>query len=271
MKRSDGIIVTLIAAGVLSGCKSDTVAETKSATESPATAQAATIVPAPPAEPAFNRVVYVTADGRKRITMVSGSELEIGQNGENYVCKYSREENVVRAVMTGFGSSQAVYFNVFADGLVDKDGVVFYSPAALERVKVAAAEAERNKELSKVPTRTILEFNAYKWAHDEHDIFYVKLTDVGITYTSSRGGNFGAGFGEINRIDVRACDSQMNPCEVRIHTTGYYMNIAFHFRGDAERREFVRLADEAIRAWKGKYPGVEQRQYVGVQDDEDSD
>lgn len=218
-------------------------------------------------KPAFKRTTYTTADGRERITVMSSTELEISTGDENIICKYSREDDVIRAVMTAFGTSRAVYYTVTPDGLRDKHGKIFYSAGALDRVRREAEDAEAVKARSKRPTRTIMEAQAWKWAHDSDEIYYLTLTDVNLQYRSSRGNSGGLDFAEINRIDLRKCDpATVHPCEVRVQYNDYYTNFAFSFVDDRKRREFVSAADTAVRAWKARFSTVWQRRYRGVQD-----
>lgn len=218
-------------------------------------------------KPSFKRVVYTTADERQSIIMISSSELEIANRDGNTVCKYTKENGVIRAVMTGFGGSQAVYYNIVAGGLQDKNGVMFYSPTALAQVKSVAESAADVKARSKVATRLLMEMQASKWGHGDSEVFSIKLTDVAIKY-SLPSVNYGIEFGDIYRLQLQECTTQMNPCELRIYytfpLTTRTTNTSFYFKDDKGRREFAKAADEAVQLWKATFSNVLQRNYSGV-------
>ncbi len=81
-----------------------------------------------------------------RIKTVSDNELEFtpDRSGPNLVCKYSRDGESLRVVVTLLGSPQAIYFKFVPDGLQRSDGTILYDAAHFEAAsKTAAAERER--------------------------------------------------------------------------------------------------------------------------------
>src|ERR1035437_2713876 len=84
---------------------------------------------------AFKGTVYSSIDGRNVIRMISSDELEITTHeGTNLVWKYTKRDDVIRAVVNSFGTTQAVYYRITSEGLQDKDGQIFYSPTRLEEI-----------------------------------------------------------------------------------------------------------------------------------------
>ena len=90
---------------------------------------------------AFKGTVYSSIDGRTLIRMISSDELEITTEGTNLVCKYTKQDDMVRAVVNNFGTTQAVYYRITAEGLQDKEGRIFYSPTRLETARQQAEAA----------------------------------------------------------------------------------------------------------------------------------
>jgi|GEM_PF-2651808 len=73
---------------------------------------------------------YRSRDGRI-ITIISADELELAEDGVNYVCKYSKQDGTMRVILNALGTTQAVYYRVTPDGFQDPKGRMFYSKAGL--------------------------------------------------------------------------------------------------------------------------------------------
>ena len=61
--------------------------------------------------------------------MLSSSELEYRQGDTTYVCKYSKELDVLRVVIQRFGTVEALYYKITLDGLKERNGNIIYSPS----------------------------------------------------------------------------------------------------------------------------------------------
>ncbi len=84
---------------------------------------------------------YRALDGQRVISLVSADELEIREDGQNLVCKYTKQDGKMRVVVTAQGTTTAQYFNITPRGLVDEQGEVLYDQTAyLARVKMAPRE-----------------------------------------------------------------------------------------------------------------------------------
>lgn len=92
---------------------------------------------------AFKGQRYSSIDNHTVITMISSDELEIAEGGVNIVCKYTRQDDVVRAVINTLGTTQALYYRITPDGLQDKESRIFYSPTRLEAARQQAAAARQ--------------------------------------------------------------------------------------------------------------------------------
>jgi hypothetical protein len=88
---------------------------------------------------AFTGTAYSSIDGRTTITIISSDELETATDGANLVAKYTRQGDLIRAVTTTFGTTQAIYYRLTAEGLQDAEGRMFYNTSALIAARKQAA------------------------------------------------------------------------------------------------------------------------------------
>ena len=95
----------------------------------------------------FKNEVYRAVDDVKVITLISTEELEINENGSNLVCKYSKQGDKLRIIVTAFGTTQAVYYRITDKGLEGEDGSILYSPSAFDTVMRRIAQARNNAAL----------------------------------------------------------------------------------------------------------------------------
>ncbi len=104
---------------------------------------------------AYKGEVYRSLDGDMAITIVSSDELELARDGINLICKYTRQPTAIRAVETMMGASQAVYYQIIHEGLKNPDGVVLYSPKALEVAITRKEEEQRAREVALAEERQL--------------------------------------------------------------------------------------------------------------------
>jgi len=87
---------------------------------------------------------YKSLDG-DIVAIISADELELRDGGDNYVCKYTRQDGKLRVIVNVLGTTTALYFETTPQGLVDEDGEIYYTPTAYAR----ALEHQRlNEELA---------------------------------------------------------------------------------------------------------------------------
>ena len=96
--------------------------------------------------------VFRSINEAPAIKIVSDDELEFTpeRDGPNLVCKYPRNGDMLRLVVTLLGSPQAVYFKFTPEGLQCADGSILYDSAHFEAASRAAREAsaaERERQL----------------------------------------------------------------------------------------------------------------------------
>lgn len=98
--------------------------------------------PAKPPEP--KNQTYRMIGGQSVISLVSSDELEIREGGQNIVCKYTKQDGKLRAVVSALGTTTAKYFNMTPQGLVAEDGSLYYEPSTYEKMM---AQIELNRKL----------------------------------------------------------------------------------------------------------------------------
>lgn len=102
--------------------------------------------PTPPpiqAEP-FHGQVYKSLNGRTTLTLVSKDECELSEGGTILLCKYTKPNDTLRVVTTALGTSQVIYFRFTAQGLVDNNGNVLFSPEGLT-AKIQQQQLEQQR------------------------------------------------------------------------------------------------------------------------------
>jgi len=98
------------------------------------------------AEP-FRGQVYRSLDGDVILTLISRDELELRENGPTFLCKYTKQNDALRVIVTALGTTQVLYFRFVDEGLRANDGTVLYTPAKLDAAKQAIlAEKKRKQE-----------------------------------------------------------------------------------------------------------------------------
>jgi hypothetical protein len=147
----------------------------------------------------FPQKVYRTIDGRRAVTIVSDSELELRERGTNLIGKYTKQDDTLRVVANILGSPQALYFKIVQQGLRADDGTVFFSPAELdktlevmrlaqerkeeERRQIAAEIAESRKRTKEIATFALTNDNDWTPNPDK-----ATITDVSIILHIPKGG-----------------------------------------------------------------------------------
>jgi hypothetical protein len=94
----------------------------------------------------LQKQVFRTVDDLQAITLISADELEIGERGTNFVCKYSTQGDRLRVIITRMGTTEALYFRYTDKGLEDEHGTIFYNPAALVAAQKAIADARQRED-----------------------------------------------------------------------------------------------------------------------------
>lgn len=92
----------------------------------------------------FPGAIYRAIDDSEIIKLVSNDELELRHQSENLICKYTKQGDTLRIVVNIFGTSQALYYKMTPEGLVDEHNHVLYEPAAYEK---AARQAQLARDL----------------------------------------------------------------------------------------------------------------------------
>jgi hypothetical protein len=83
----------------------------------------------------FHGETYRMRSGRSAITLISADELEYTHNGTIFLCKYSKQGDALRVVMTALGTQQVLYFRRIQAGLVSNDGDLYLSPSGMAEIE----------------------------------------------------------------------------------------------------------------------------------------
>jgi hypothetical protein len=107
------IVILAACAFLIGGCN-------KSPT--PQTANNNDTQPPPPvqAEP-FHGQVYKSLNGRNVLTLTSKDECELSDGRTTLLCKYTKQSDALRVIVTAMGTTQVIYFRFTNQGLVESD------------------------------------------------------------------------------------------------------------------------------------------------------
>jgi tetratricopeptide (TPR) repeat protein len=98
------------------------------------------------AEP-FHGAVYRAFDGNTVLTLISRDECELQNQRQTLLCKYTKQPEALRVVVTAFGTNQVIYYRFISEGIQDNEGRILLSPesylAAIERAREQREQAER--------------------------------------------------------------------------------------------------------------------------------
>lgn len=98
----------------------------------------------PATAPEVKNMTYRTIGERSVIALVSSDELEIREGGENIVCKYTKQNNKLRVIVSAMGTTTAKYFDITPQGLVGERGEVYYEPETFQKI---TAQIQLNTQL----------------------------------------------------------------------------------------------------------------------------
>ena len=76
----------------------------------------------------FKGEVYRSSDGRSTLTLTSNEECELRQDSDIILCKYTRENDALRVIVTAMGTTHVVYYRFINQGVQDNDGAILLSP-----------------------------------------------------------------------------------------------------------------------------------------------
>ena len=117
----------------------------------------------------FHGQVYRSIDGMSVLTLISEDECELLQGGTTLLCKYTKQADALRVVVTVMGTNEVKYYRLNDQGIQDNNGAVLFSP---ERYTAAQQSArlipDSDKEID----------NANKYWAEAQPLFQRLLNDV---------------------------------------------------------------------------------------------
>lgn len=176
---------TVIAAAAAIGIVSCDKPQDKPSNGAPDTKQAFEAKP-------FRGEVYRAADDSKTLTLISPDECEVKQGGKILLCKYTKQDDALRVVMSVTGTNQVVYYKLLPDGLKEENGAVLLTDALYKAERKRQEEAARARtekiaalvEESRQQTEAIFKFGQHDdyWVDDKGEIevkkCYVEISMV---------------------------------------------------------------------------------------------
>jgi hypothetical protein len=94
--------------------------------------------------------VYRSLDGGTVLTVISRDECELREGGTTLLCKYTKQADALRVVVTAMGTTQVIYYRFTDQGIQDNNGGVLLSPeryaAAVEQARAAQEREQRARQ-----------------------------------------------------------------------------------------------------------------------------
>ena len=123
----------------------------------------------------FHGQVYRSFDGRTTLTLISRDECELNEGGTTLLCKYIKQSDALRVVLTTMGTNQVVYYRVTDQGIQDNHGNLLLSPdryaAAMEQGRI---EQERQERMRREEVeRRLAEENRKRAAVEEQKVQFI--------------------------------------------------------------------------------------------------
>lgn len=214
----------------------------------------------------FHGQVYRSINGQNALTLVSSDELELREGNTTLLCKYSKQPDALRVVMTAMGTNQVIYFRFINVGLQDNEGRVFLSPqayvAAVEQSRIAQEraeneqrEAERQQKehqahltdllaKAKEHHRTIRTESVLSQHFQTFEPAKIVLTDADMTYSNERITRV-IWFGDIRKIEPL----NQNPPTTVINTSNggdWFIS----FSSQDQENDFNKCLTDTIQQWQ---------------------
>ncbi len=159
MKSIITVAVCLVGLVFLSACDksnnpNEKIRQQAAALNEEARTRLAALEAPPAAAIPFKGQIYRSVDDATIITIISADELELTQPSSgfvNLICKYTRQDDSIRAVLTSMGTTRALYLQVTSEGLVGGEGTsgrTFYNPTAYTAAKQALVAKQQTERMS---------------------------------------------------------------------------------------------------------------------------
>lgn len=204
------------------------------------------------AEP-FHGEVYRPLRGDTVLTLVSPDECELRQGQRTLLCKYTKQPDALRVVITALGTTEVIYYKFTDQGLQSENGdVLFSTKIRAERIaKINALIAESQKK-----TEPIFKFKLRSRDFEARVIGEAEVTSNGMSFNAAIGQDstkrFEHWFGNLREFSVGGTDGCI--LEIR-QTNGGYQLVVLKDRKEAED-VLVRLS-RIFSDWKKRYQAIE--------------
>jgi len=242
----------------------------------------------------FNGQIYRTLNDQQAITLISPDQLELREQGDNFVCSYTKQDDTLRVVATIMGTTQAFYYKIVPKGLQGSDGTILYSPDEREKVietiqafheRVLEQRRQEEQQIaelteeSKHSTKEIesFPFSKYIYQGTTCGTGIAKITDTSliISFNSPDGtvGNTPAPIDLWFGLFIGITRSHHNfgdgwPCRFFAYGLDQFggTNYNLFFDSESDMQSFANTLANAVQAFKAKYRAVKQQNYTQIQD-----
>ena len=202
------------------------------------------------AEP-FHGEVYRPLRGDTVLTLVSPDECELRQGQRTLLCKYTKQPDALRVVMTALGTNEVIYYKFTDQGLQTEKGETFFSSKVYsERVaKRNALMAESQKK-----GETIFKFEVRARTNDAPVIGKAEVTSNGMSFNGAIGEDsqkrFEQWFGNLREFSLSGNDGIL---EIRQRNGGYQL---LTLKDSKEAEDVFARLSRIFSDWKKRYQAV---------------
>lgn len=199
------------------------------------------------------------------LKLISTTEAEFGRRSEILLGQYSRQDNVLRLVVSRLGTPIVMYFNVLNDGEVLRAQDGSYVLLAPKTLQAHFNEVSRIADLEKKSVILVHEVFNHEFRHPEGYMQNVRLYDAGVVISQIRGDNYGRTvlFRDLSTMQVSARTIPNFVAELSIN------NANIGFASLQQLDEFVKKFDDQFNHWHSTYAelfqnGKMKRVYQGL-------
>ena len=250
-------VVAAVATGVISCDKS----QEKPGNSAPDAKQAFEAKP-------YNREIYRRHDDSKTIILISRDECEVKQGGKTFLCKYTKQDDALRVVMSVMGSTEVVYYKIVPHGLKEENGPILRNEIqynALKKAQEDAARVESEKIAaliaeSKQQTEPIFKFRVRGWIEpppSSGDVLVMKnYVDITVVREGKKLHDL-VWYGDIERLPAYwRGDIDFG---IRAPGNGYqggFSDFKFKFEKDQDGAALTQRFNSAVTDWKNRYGAI---------------
>ena len=203
------------------------------------------------AEP-FHGEVYRPLRGDTVLTLVSSDECELRQGQRTLLCKYTKQPDALRVVMTALGTNEVIYYKITEQGLqTEKGETLFSSELYSERLAKRAAAIAESKKI----TETIFKFKIRSFYQDLPVIGEAEVLSNGIQFDAANGEKqtrSAIWYGDLVKVGAGGGYDDKN--RIIVSYRGGYVN--FPLKDENEAQDVLVRLSRIVGDWKKRYQAI---------------